>query len=82
MTHDPTAEPVIAPLPTGPLANYLILYVYPSGQVEFHCSNADPELNFKALAIMSDAMSNAFKRMRDAAEQMENTPRIKLVNGG
>ena len=82
MTHEPSAEPVIAPLSNGPLANYLILYVYPTGQVEFHCSNADPELNFKALAIMSDAMSNAFKRMRDAAEKMDKKPLIHVVNGG
>ena len=58
-------EPVVAPLPSSPLTHYLLLYAYPSGQVEFHCSHLDPALNFKLLAVAADALSNACRKMQD-----------------
>lgn len=73
-----TPEPVIAPLPNPGLSNYLIVYAYESGQVEFHCSNLDPVLQFKMLAIMADAMSNGAKQLQEQAVKEQS--RIKLVN--
>ena len=64
-------EPVIAPAPTGQLSNYLILYAYPNGQVQFHCSHLDPGLNFELLAVAADALSNACRKMQEQAMAVE-----------